>query len=375
MSLRCGLSVLALALLVSSCGGAAPPTGPSGPADAYDVVAIVFSDDNGNGRLDPGEDARVGDVEVVVDFQSAGVVGRSEPGTGRVVLAGLAAGTHEVSVHRQSLPPFYRPSVATVTIDVPLPAGAAVGIPVTIPIGRNRPATYMAFGDSITIGDGSSDRSGYRDLLQADLQGFFGRAAVIDEGVEGTRSDTGADRIGRALDRERPAETLILYGANDWNDYECKRSLPCFTTASLRTIVRTCRAADSVPFLATILPANPNLNPPERNNWVHAIDQQIRPIAEEEGAVLVDVEAAFLKEGNLAGLFSDHVHPNDRGYEIIARTFFAAITQPSGLHVPGASFGPTLFEAPLPAGPLPPGSRPLGRDRPARLPGTARSRA
>jgi lysophospholipase L1-like esterase len=47
----------------------------------------------------------------------------------------------------------------------------------------------------------------------------------------------------------------------------------------------------------------------------------------EEGGVLADPHALFLAEGgDLAALFSDHVHPNERGYALIADAFFRAIT-------------------------------------------------
>ena len=52
----------------------------------------------------------------------------------------------------------------------------------------------------------------------------------------------------------------------------------------------------------------------------------IRPMAQQQGAFLVDVEKAFLNQGgDLSRFFSDHVHPNDAGYQLISQTFFEAI--------------------------------------------------
>ena len=110
---------------------------------------------------------------------------------------------------------------------------------------------------------------------------------------------------------------------------ECRSFPPCYTIDSLRSIVRSVRAAKGLPLLATIIPANPNLNPPERNDWVEQMDGLIRPMAREEGAVLVDLYAAFDAQ-TLPPLFSDHVHPNDTGYDIMARTFFGAVSRPAG---------------------------------------------
>ena len=326
---------IALGLLSISCGGS--PGGPTLPTPLYDVVAVVFYDENGNGRPDAAEAGRVPDVDVGVE----GRIGRTEKLTGRAVIHGVPAGEAEVQIRRRRLPAFYLPG-QPLTIQVPQAPGTEAYLPATLPIGSNRPNTYMAFGDSITRGDGSSDGMGYRGLLEADLQGYFGAGAVINQGVEGTRSNAGADRIPRSLAAVRPAYTLIHYGVNDWNDFRCQRSFPCFTQESLAQMVRASKAANSLPFLATIIPGNPAFPqvPPERNNWVHAEDEALRAMAGEEGAVLVDLEAAFLKKGDLTQLFADHIHPNDRGYQIMADEFFKAIKSPNDAIAQG------LFEMP-----------------------------
>jgi hypothetical protein len=72
------------------------------------------------------------------------------------------------------------------------------------------------------------------------------------------------------------------------------------------------------------------------------MNELIRPMALAEGAVLVDLEAAFLREPDLASLFVDHIHPNDAGYEIIASEFFAAISRPAATAA-GAPDAPVAF--------------------------------
>jgi lysophospholipase L1-like esterase len=229
------------------------------------------------------------------------------------------------------LPPFYA-APAPVPATVPQPDGTDVMVPLTLAIGNNVPNTYMGFGDSITAGEGSSDDAGYRDRLAAKLGQHFGRATVINQGIAGTRSNFGAGRIDGSLIDQRPAYTLILYGTNDWNQNECKTAFPCFTLASLRQMVLAARYFDSLPVLATIPPCNVGFDEratPERNEFYFKMNELIRPMAREEGAVLVDLEAAFLREPDLASLFVDHIHPSDAGYEIIASEFFAAISGPA----------------------------------------------
>jgi lysophospholipase L1-like esterase len=317
-----------LVLCVTACGGGGgSPAAPPSPADpGYDLVAVVYYDENSDGRADPGETVRMPDVELTVGTRT----GRSENG-GRAVITGVPAGSPSVAVRTSSLPPFYA-APGPVPATVPQPAGSDVMVGLKLPIGFNRPNTYMGFGDSITVGEGSSDDAGYRDRLEAKLRQRLGEATVINQGIAGTRSNSGAQRIHQALPAERPAYTLILYGTNDWNQSECKNAFPCFTIDSLRSIVRAVRGAQSLPLLATIPPCNLGFDvrcPAERQEFIHKMDELIRPMAREEGAVLVDIEAAFLAQTPLSALFVDHIHPNDAGYEIIASEFFAAITEPA----------------------------------------------
>src|SRR5206468_2620822 len=155
-----------------------------------------------------------------------GKSGRSSKVLGEVTIAGVPAGTQAVTVRRGSLPPYY---AAPATLSVAVPQGQPLLVPVTLPIGSNRPNVYMGFGDSLTLGQGSSDGLGYRGRLQSRLTAFFGRGQVVNEGADATRSNRGADRIDDSLRRARPAYTLILYGTNDWNVADCKNNPPCFT--------------------------------------------------------------------------------------------------------------------------------------------------
>ena len=335
-----GLFLVAALGLPACGGGSGSPGVPTPVLPTHSVVITVFYDENANGMLDASENARVADVEVEV----AGRTGRTDKATGRATIAGVPEGSHRVSVREAALPAFYRTvASASSAVQSPQPAGEDVFVPLTLPIGRNRPNVYMGFGDSITIGDGARTTDGYRDVLQALLQQHFGRAQVVNEGIGGSRTGTGADRIGQSLTRTRPAYTLILYGSNDWNkaSFECRTNLACDTVENLRYMIGVVKAVESLPVLATITPANPNATAgADRNDWVRRINEQIRPMARAEGAVVADLHAAFLRESDLSALFADHVHPNDRGYQVIAAEFFRAITRP-----PSASAAalPSLF--------------------------------
>lgn len=319
------------------------------PAQTFEAVAIVFYDENGNGTIDASEGTRLPDVVVEIGGRS----GRSERGNGRAAVSGVAAGTHAMSIRASSLPAYYRAG-APVNVTIPQEAGRDVLLPVTLPIGANRPNVYMAFGDSITEGDGSSDGDGYRGKLEQRLVAQLNRANVLKNGVGGTQTPDGVSRLPRALRDFRPAYTLILYGTNDWNSGACNSDIArCFTAVSIQSMIRLVKEAGGLPVVSTIIPANTGFDgraPADRNIRVEQQNSQIRMVAQAEGAVIAESYDAFTRAaaGNFRTLFVDHVHPNDRGFDLIAQSFFEAITRASA----GA-----LSDAPLVAFARPPGPR------------------
>jgi lysophospholipase L1-like esterase len=318
------LGAFGFLLLLSGCGGG----GTSGPSPVPTIqptrslILTAFLDENENGVLDPSEGTRIPNVEIAV----GGARGRTAGPTGEATVQ-APEGTQNLEVTAATLPPFYRPPAArTVTV----PATGPVMVPITLPRGSNRANVYMAFGDSITNGEPEvGDGKGYRLILESKLRAHFGSAQIVNQGDDGTRSDFGAQRIGGSLASVQPAFTLILYGTNDWNDSACNQ-VPCFTTTSLRLMVQQINRLRGHAFLGTITPINTGYDsraPASRNDWVDAQNAIIKQIADEEGAVLVDLNDAFKKTGMpYPSLFVDHVHPTSSGYQIMAQTWFDAIT-------------------------------------------------
>ena len=344
------LPLLALLLTLPACGGGGGTSGPTTPTPpTFAVSGAVFYDENGNGTLDPGEDTRVPDVTIEI----GGRTGRSSKVLGEFTVAGVAGPTQAVTVRRGSLPPYYVPPAAALTVSVP--QSQPLLVPLTLPIGNNRPNVYIAFGDSISIGEGSSDERGYRGRLEQKLAAHFGRGTVQSEGETATRSNRGSARIDESLRRARPAYTLILYGTNDYNVSECKFSPPCFTIDSLRDIALSARGSSSLPVLSTIIPGNPSysVQQPERNQWVAAMDVRIRALAKELSVPLADPEPLFLKDASPERLFFDHIHPNDIGYELIAQAFFAAVSTPVETSAAGLDVMPSLLARPGTTAPHP----------------------
>jgi lysophospholipase L1-like esterase len=334
----CGLLGLA-ACGGGGSGGGSGPSGPSTPTTTTmpageTVEALVYFDEFADGVLGPEDNIRIPGVEVHVGGRFA----TSAASTGIATIAGVATGAQQVTVNEGTLPAFYQPPAP---IDIVVPASGQVEVPLTLPIGdevnRN---VYMAFGDSLTGGEGASAGAEYPTVLEGLLRSHFGEARVTNRASQASDSFAAVVRIERNLRGSNPSHTLILYGTNDWNDPACMNAPPCYTPENLRVVVERTKRWRSLPFLATIPPPNPALISPPRNDFYKAVNEELAVIAAEEGAFLVDLHTAFEQAPDTAALFADHIHPNDAGYELIAQTFFEAIAHavtPSAASVP--SFG------------------------------------
>ncbi len=326
MSTRAQILILLAATAAACGGGSSSPTTPGTPTPppGSAVSGFVYYDENGNGTADPAEIVRLPSVGVTVGGAAA-----TTTAGGRFSIASVPNGTQTAQARPDTLPAYFTAGTAP---SVTVPATADVAVPAVLALGsRARANVYLAFGDSITWGEGSTDGSGYSDLLQADLRAFWGKAGVAKDGEPGTKSNKGASRLGSSLGIARPAYVLILYGTNDWNDAECRETPPCYTIDSLRSMAQQARDAGAFPVVGTIPPVNPiyvDRNAAERNEWVKRMNDLVRAMAKQERAAVAEVHGDFLKQPSVSALFADDKHPNDTGYRVIAQSFFAAITKP-----------------------------------------------
>ncbi len=174
--------------------------------------------------------------------------------------------------------------------------------------GTNNPDLHVAIGDSITWGVGA--RTSYPIILE-DMLG----KTVINEGVPGERTGTGAGRTPGVLAGYRPGFLLILYGANDII-HGTDRSR---VIEQLRSMINAARHNRTIPVLATITPHifwREDIYGPS----VTDLNIRIRALASEENVRLVDLERAF--KGHPEYMLDDGLHPNDDGLAIIAAKFY-----------------------------------------------------
>ena len=204
----------------------------------------------------------------------------------------------------------------------------------TYDIGSNDPNTVVALGDSITVGESSSDGLGYREILK-NLFAADGRTGIqiFNEGRPGALSDSGVKRIDRILQQYRPAVLIVLFGTNDELLGVPRQVTFAFagtTSGNLRQIVTAARANKTLVVLSTIPPVCGREG--QLSNIV-LMNDVIRQLAvefkDDDGVFLADAWDAFVKTSPPDGcalINRDRGnHPNDAGYAVLAQTYYDAL--------------------------------------------------
>jgi lysophospholipase L1-like esterase len=158
-------------------------------------------------------------------------------------------------------------------------------------------AVVLAFGDSLTFGTGASEAESY----PAQLAQLIGRR-VVREGVPGEVSAAGLERLPAMLDEHRPALLVLCHGGNDFLRRLSKEA----AAANVRAMVGLAKSRG----VAVVLVGTPEpgfgVTPP---GFYKAIAAEFR--IPYDGEVI----GRILKE---ASLKSDPIHPNARGYRLMA---------------------------------------------------------
>ncbi len=165
-------------------------------------------------------------------------------------------------------------------------------------------AVIVAFGDSLTAGYGAEAGQDYPSVL-AKLSG----RQVINAGVPGEVSATGAARLPAVLEEHRPALVLLCHGGNDI----LVGNSPETIVANLETMIRLCRAAGADVVLLAVPQKGLVLKPAPF----------YAEVAARHG--LPCEKSIIAKVLGKASLKSDYIHPNAAGYVQIAEAVWAEL--------------------------------------------------
>lgn len=201
---------------------------------------------------------------------------------------------------------------------------ACPGLPT--PVSRLQPAEPAKSGVRNTPPSGMSYPARLQELLTEHYPGQ--PIEVINEGVGGEEIEAGAEQLGRTLVGDAPDVLMLIEGVNSINQRHSE-GIPGVVQA-LRGMIREAKRRGVTVMVGTILPQREGAC--RAYDYLDHVDDivlanaQIRTMAGDEGAILVDTYQAF--NGRTATLIGpDGLHPSADGYLVIARTFFDAIVR------------------------------------------------
>jgi len=158
-------------------------------------------------------------------------------------------------------------------------------------------AVILAFGDSLTYGNGASAEDSYPAVLEK----LIGRK-VVSAGVPGEVSAAGLARLPEALDEYQPALLILCHGGNDF----LRKLGDAQAAENLRAMIRLAKERG----IGVVLVAVPKPGlPPSPPDFYAEIAREFK-LPFEDGAL-----TAILRDRELK---SDIAHPNAKGYAKLA---------------------------------------------------------
>lgn len=159
-------------------------------------------------------------------------------------------------------------------------------------------ATVLAFGDSLTHGNGASAGQSYPAVLE-ELLGV----RVVNAGVPGEVSAAGRQRLPGVLERVQPQLVILIHGGNDF----LRRLDVTQVRENLQGMIETCRQQGADVVLAGVPQLGLILSPAPF--YAELAEEYRLPY-------LDDTLSDVLKDRSLK---SDTIHPNAAGYRQLAQ--------------------------------------------------------
>jgi acyl-CoA thioesterase I len=171
-------------------------------------------------------------------------------------------------------------------------------------------AVVLAFGDSLTFGTGAQEHESY----PVQLEKLIGRR-VVRAGIPGEVTAQALERLPGTLDEHAPKLLLLCIGGNDF----LRRMGNQQAEQNVRAMVKLAKSRGvDVMLIATPEPSL-RVAPPA----FYAAIAREHGLLYEEGVI-----GEVLKDGSLK---ADQVHPNARGYRIIAERLAESLKRSGAL--------------------------------------------
>jgi acyl-CoA thioesterase-1 len=204
--------------------------------------------------------------------------------------------------------PLHRLPLCLVTAACLLALAACNGAPQLARLDND--AVILAFGDSLTRGNGAPDNESYPAVLQR----LSGRR-VINAGVSGELSAQGLKRLPALLDKYHPDLLILCHGGNDI----LRRKDINRMADNVRRMIRLAETRH-IPVILLGIP---------RPGLFLSAAPVYGDIAESTGSLyLADLIPDILGDRSLK---SDSVHPNGSGYRRMAETIYTFLQKSGAL--------------------------------------------
>jgi len=158
-------------------------------------------------------------------------------------------------------------------------------------------ATVLAFGDSLTHGNGAAAGESY----PAQLEALLG-VRVVNAGVPGEVSAAGRQRLPGVLEQVQPRLVILIHGGNDF----LRRLDVAQTKQNLRAMIEACRQQGADVILAGV---------PQLGLFLAPAPFYAELAEEYRLPYLEDTLSDILKDNRLK---SDTIHPTAAGYRQLA---------------------------------------------------------
>lgn len=157
----------------------------------------------------------------------------------------------------------------------------------------------LAFGDSLTYGYGASPTQSYPAVLSDLLH-----TNVINEGISGEMSEQGLARLPRVLERVKPDILVLCHGANDM----LHKGDLLKAKNNLAQMIKLAQSKGIYVLLVGV---------PTFDILRFNVPEFYYEVAKENDVLMEDESLKEILEND--ELKSDQVHPNAKGYELMAK--------------------------------------------------------
>jgi lysophospholipase L1-like esterase len=171
-------------------------------------------------------------------------------------------------------------------------------------------AVILAFGDSLTHGNGANKDESYPAILQS----LSGRS-VINAGISGEESGPGLNRLPAALEKHEPSLLILCHGGNDLLNKRDKNQME----SNIRSMIQLAKDK-SIPVVM--------LGVPKPGLFLSSFELY-KTIA--DSTDIIFLENLIPEVLGDKSLKSDTVHPNKEGYRMMAETIYASLQEAGAL--------------------------------------------